>query len=305
MLDLFHFREHDVNVQIFNRITPGITTAKDWQTWYKPRGCSMHYLFALGGGGGGGDGEWGATGTTRAGGGGGGGSAYASLLIPTFLIPHVLFIEVGEGGPPTSSGGSSFISINQSSAAANLFLSSGNPGTAGTNGALGVAGAGGAGGTAATVSANCNLAGAGTFYAVAGQTGGNGTTASDATGVTWGATALSIIGGGAGGAGISNVDDQFLGGRIIGAAYVPTIPTSNTQDYQIYGSSAPRFTTPFAGIGGCGGSSYTLTAFYSPNGGNGCYGGGGGGGGAEQTGPTGNGGAGGYGGAGLVIIISW
>ena len=67
----------------------------DWQTWQKPAGCSMVYIFALGGGGGGGRP---ADGATTVGGGGGGSGGITRALIPAVLLPDTIYVQPGVGG---------------------------------------------------------------------------------------------------------------------------------------------------------------------------------------------------------------
>lgn len=136
------------DVQIFN--ANNLSTIS-FQQWIKPRGTSMSYMICIGGGGGGGGAHSAASGTNGGGGGGGACSGISRLVIPSFLLPDSLYIQVGVGGlggAATVAGGAgtnSHISFSPVIAAgANMLLSANgtNPGGggAGTNGAVGAAG---------------------------------------------------------------------------------------------------------------------------------------------------------------------
>ena len=78
------------NIQIFNQPT---LLSNPTATWIKPQGASFVW-FTLIGGGGGGDQS-----TT-----GGGSGAVTNCMVPAFLIPDSLVIQVGAGGPPSGNG---------------------------------------------------------------------------------------------------------------------------------------------------------------------------------------------------------
>jgi len=115
MFDVFGLPpKEQANVKVY--YPQGTNTNGTWQQWMKPRGTSVVYMFAIGGGGGGGGGFTRASGAAG-GGGGGGGAATASLLIPAFFVPDVLYVQPGVGGlggaanTAGSAGGHSYVSI--------------------------------------------------------------------------------------------------------------------------------------------------------------------------------------------------
>jgi hypothetical protein len=97
MLDVFHIPSNSDNSKIF--YAQGSTA---WQTWQKPRGAKFIQVFCLGAGGGGGGGRSSAAG--GAGGAGGGSGGIVRALIPAFLLPDTLYIQVGTGGTAGQSG---------------------------------------------------------------------------------------------------------------------------------------------------------------------------------------------------------
>lgn len=142
MLDVFNLPSSTItNQQIFNAQTPTVGTS--WQVWNKPRGCNFVHILMIGAGGGGAGGVAGAAGVGR-GGAGGGSGAVASVIIPSFMLPDVLFVSVGKGGtggaPTGGNGIASYVCINPDTTAQNVLLFAGAGGgsvTAGTGGTAG------------------------------------------------------------------------------------------------------------------------------------------------------------------------
>lgn len=307
MLDTGYFtRTNSADVQTFW----GNTTTDDlmFQTWKKPRGCSMHYMICIGSGAGGGGGFTAAAAAARGGGGGGGSSATATLLIPSLFIPDILYVQVGMGGLGVGSGGGtagsgiiSYIALGPDNTNMNNLLAScvaaPTGGGTGTGAAVGAAGTGGTVATHATCP--CSSVGVRIFQvgkdgiaggAVAGAAGGN-----QSFPLT-NATAMTM--GGAGGAGTTSAD--FAGGAITAIANCdysakrPVGAAAGSND----GSSGFLNWAPFLSYCGLGGAS--SNAGVGGKGGLGGPGSGGGGGGGGTTG-----GKGGDGGPGLVVIVSW
>ena len=100
------------NIQIFNA-----SETKGTQTLVKPQGASFVW-FTLIGAGGGGDGSTG----------GGGSGAVTNCMVPAFLIPDSLQIEVGKGA---NTGGSTLIIWQGSQASAGYTLLTANGGQSG------------------------------------------------------------------------------------------------------------------------------------------------------------------------------
>jgi hypothetical protein len=297
MIDYFNLANNDKNFQIFYGIGSGV-----WQTWQKPRGCTMIQIFTIGGGAGGSSGQTASTGT-RLGGGGGGGSAIVSGSFLANLLPDTLFILVGMGGlgqtisSNGTSGQLSYVSSQPTTAStANLVLINGAIPPTCTNGqTLGV------GGTVFSQT-SALLSYLGMITAVAGPNAAQGGTNSGPGDSV--ALATNIVTGGAGGGSVRALGNQpFAGGGLQGSGFVPTIAGSqNGED----GISMPYYNLPsnqtmtnaMVFVGGLGGGSSHISN--GGKGGNGSYGCGGGGGGGSILG-----GSGGNGGDGLVIITCW
>jgi len=298
------------DVQIFtaNQFSQG------WQSWSKPRGVTQSYMLAIAGGGGGGGGFTRATANNGGGGGGGACSGISRLIIPSFFLPDVLYLQVGQGGIGASgtgvagaAGTNSFISLGHSSTAPNVLLASGvnapGGGGAGTGAAAGTAG------SIPTVAATTTAHQYGHWFGIVGLIGIAGgftaTTGQVGNPVTaWGAIPLTA---GAGGGGIGTSNTEFAGGAVTTTNAVDFGNTSFSAAGTIAaggagtggnGSSGFFSWQPFFMTGGAGGgTNNTATAGAGGNGGAGCGGGGGG------SGITG--GRGGNGGNGVVLIISW
>ena len=306
MLDFQHIPTNTGagDVQIFNR--PSTVTNTQWLTYQKPRGKTMAMITCIGGGAGGGGGFTGVAASARGGGGSGGSSAITRVTIPLFLLPDILYIQVGAGGQGVGSGGGtagsgvlSYVSIFPNTAANNIIAISGA--AAATGGGTGTAAAVGAAGVAGTIAviASMPFAGLGIYQMIAGQVGIAGGAVAGATG---GAVSLSSSGcvtqAGSSGAGTTSAD--FSGGAFTLTAntwlseQLPSTPAAGS----FPGSSGKTSFQPLFNFGGGGGSA--SNASVGGGGGNGGYGSGGGGGGAGTTG-----GRGGDGGSGLVVINSW
>lgn len=296
------------NVSVF--MGSAITSFINWQTWRKPRGANFVYIIGVSGGAGGGAGV--NTSTTSGGGGGGAGGGLVFGLLPSLLLPDVLFVAAGTGGIGGKTSGangangvSSMVSTEPSTATSQgMLFSTGTPlaGSAATASAGGAAGAGGSFSLQPLVSTM--------FRGVNGQSGtAGGAPTAAGTALVLPTTGL-ITTGGTGGGG-SNGATCFDGGQIpgagLGSEFLPTVLGGIAAS----GATAaiPGLTTTvsrmfgilqFGGTGG-GGANNTAGGNAS-SGGRGSPGcGGGGGGGANTTNTTV--GAGGDGGPGFVIII--
>ena len=293
------------DVQIFNYGQGG----QGWQTWAKPRGVTMTYMIAIAGGGGGGGGFAAAAASARGGGGGGACSGIARLMVPSFLLPDVLFVQVGSGGQgvTTGAGGNganSFVSYGHTAVIPNLLLASGvnAPGGGGT-------GTGAAVGTAGTIPtiATTNVSHfIGQWFATVGIIGTAGGAVAGGNGTSVTAWAGLPMTPGASGAGTTSAD--FVGGAVTAtaAADFGIVNFPNTAGWLAAGglggggngNPGVCLWKPFFMTGGSGGgSSNTGKGGDGGKGGIGC---GGGGGGAGVSA-----GRGGDGGNGLVMIISW
>lgn len=288
-----------------------------WQTWNRPKGAKMINMVAVSGGGGGGGGFTGISTADRAGGGGGGCSGITRLLLPAFMVPDILYVQVGigglgvgSGGGTAGSGGLSYVSMGPYPAGSvanltvdnNLFLASGAAGpTGGGTGNATTAGAAGAAGTIAVIGSMNRGGYAANWAATVGLVGFIGGAFTDGAG----AAASNVLSdgvpfsGGAGGSGSTGAN--VAGGNVTGAGIFQTIPGGTTALPNGGGgySWTPGGSMLFASTGGSGGASQD--AAVGGNGGNGGFPGSGGGGGGAGT----TGGKGGNGGNGVVIIISW
>lgn len=318
MIDVFDIlNTPGANVQIFK--TTGTTGV--YNTWIKPRGSNMLFIYAIGGGGSGGGSV--ATDNASGGGGGGGSSASTTLLIPTMCVPDSLYVDVGFGGRTTAgaagvAGSNTTITIEPSETANVNFLlvayGGGGGGIANTT-------AGGAGGTAGTLAliGNMRLAGRGFHYRLAGAAGSAGMNAN-----TTGTPAVTFLSsgiccGGAGGGAASNTSTGYAGGTVFTAStFLFTQYFNASTGTIIQGGSGASSSTPagsgragfvcpnfsgFMGGTGGGGASNTVGGI-AGDGGPGAFGSGGGGaGGSNLTNSTL--GKGGDGGDGLVIMVTF
>jgi hypothetical protein len=314
-MDLFNLPpDFRGDVQMYMGPIATATNSTRQASWKKPRGnLTMVSFIVIGGGAGGAGGFSGTAGTARGGGGGGASAGVARIIVPLFVLPSCLTINVGAGGAGGAAGAAGVDGVNSSVMCApvgalivdNTLVRSSNGAPQG--GIAGTAAAGGAGGVAGAVggiaSSGASILGLHTNAAnmgcVIGQAGGAGGahTGANGTSIALPATGL-ILGGGCGGAGTTAAD--FAGGSVTPAAdswlseQVSAPPAAGSFD----GAGGVQIWDPFFSFGGCGGSS--SNAGVGGNGGNGAIGGGGGGGGAGTTG-----GRGGNGGQGCIIVICW
>jgi hypothetical protein len=288
------------DVKIYNR--PSVNPNTEWFTWQKPHGSTMIFMYCIGGGAGGGGGESGIAGSARGGGSGGGSSAVSRLLVPAFMLPDTLYIQVGKGGlggtagVAGASGVLSFVSIAPNFTNTNNLLASG---TAEPTGGAGGGSGASSGGTVASVGNTMPRAGLGVVDAVAGWGGVTGGASSGQAGASHDLPNTSVpTMGGTGGGGTTSAD--FAGGGInqISNSYLTERAPKSAAAGSNHGSSGYVIWNPFFSYGGLGGGSSNTGV-----GGNGGYGGNGSGGGGGGGGTTG--GRGGDGGSGLVMIASW
>jgi hypothetical protein len=276
---------------------------QNWQSWVKPRGVSMCFMVLVNGGGGGGGGRQRAAGGSGGGGGGGGSGSISNVLIPAFLLPNELYIQVGLGGPggiagtSGTTGGISAVSLGRSAVVPNAIIRGGN--TGGQPGGGGQGGSAGSGGNGGTTAAALPPSAFGLYISTAGVAGSAGGVSAGAVGVSitdvWNGIMVS---GGAGGAGCTTTD--FAGGAVnlTAAADFPAQNIPGGAAAGGNGNGGIQLWQPFAGSGGSGGGSNNSgQAGHGGKGGIGCGGGGGG------CGTTA--GLGGNGGNGMVLIISW
>jgi hypothetical protein len=299
-------------IQIFYYISD---STNGWQTWQRPRGATMAMFITISGGAGGGGGCSGIAGSARGGGGGGNGGNIGRSVVPLFLLPDVLYIQVGApglGGAADTDGNSGTMSgvcvvptfdtnyANLISVSAGGGSFPGSPAAGGRKGTATAGGLAGGGGSTATgtnmrratigiLQGNNQTAG-GTGGAHTGAVGGN----VPFTGTPGG---LWYPCGGGGGAGTQSAD--FAGGGYATQngyleEFKPPAPAAGSND----GSPGTFTLRPFLMYGGCGGSSSNTGV--GGNGGRATIGAGGGGGGGGTTG-----GRGGDGGEGMVIIQCW
>jgi len=291
-----------------------------WQVWQKPNNVNFIYFYVIGAGGAGGGGRTGAV--NSGGGGGGGGSSSVSVgLFPAFMLPDILYVQVGLGvsgataGAGAASGDLSYVSVQPNTNALHVVMKSGDSpaggGGGGTNTGTG-AGVGGTAGAAWTYT-NFPYGKVGMITSVAGQTGGAGgsNVPADAPNIT---PILGVTAGTGGGSNNAGGTTQGLPGNITGSGFLPTISggTSNVADnvaragkfgfMGIKPGTESYMNLPMVFTGGSGGGAGGNTGYSGGTGGNGSYGSGGGGGGASYSS---TGGSGGRGGDGLVLISCW
>ena len=315
MLDFNHvMNTPNADIQVFYGDTQNTLT--QWQTWRKPRGAKFIYLLGVGGGGSGGTGL--NTGTTSGGGAGGGSGSQSIVMIPSLMVPDVLYIQAGVGGvaPTTSAtagnpGQPTYVCIEpDTTLTANMTLLY----ALGSNGTQTppTAAAGGLPSTASSAATltNMPLAGRGFTSLIAGQAGNSGgTNTTIGNSITVPTTGL-IVTGGAGGGGC-NAGTGFNGGAIssvtgaLGQDFYPSVAGGAAAITSTPGGNGSNFIVKNSLMyyGGTGGGGATTTAGGTAGiGGDGAPGcGGGGGGGSNSTNPivgAGNGGP------GFVYIIS-
>ncbi len=269
----------------------GVSNA--FQTWSKPSGISFVHIITIGAGAGGSSGLGTNTTAGSLGGGGGGGSGgMTDVFLPAYLVPDVLYINVGlggAGGTPTTStsvrntgiaGGGTYVGYYpiQGNSYNICFANGGNPGN--------TAGTGGGSGNAATT-AQLPISQIGLRNYIVGQNGTLGTIAAGGSSLT----AIYRITGGMG----------AWGGGTIGPTFSPG------SEYSLL-SYLPQSDTTLPGAGGMsdllkfifttGMPPRSTTGSSSPAAGDSAFGCGGPGGASGNP----DSGAGGRGGDGLVII---
>ena len=280
-------------------------------TWRKRPGISMVYMLVHGGAGGGGNGAVGAAGSA-AGGGGGGSAGQSVLQIPAFLLPDVLYVQVGAGGASVTAGGATKVMAIQGAVTFEVYMLA-NGGFAGNSASGATAGAFASGASNAAIG-SYHFGGLGVALTLGGNSGQGGGTTGAGTSIA-GLNGGTYLSGGAGGGGVpaagngGNGGDvspnatlifpSIIGGAGSGTVTVPGLPGAS-------GRGGMRFKIPmnFGGSGGGASMSAAVGAgLFGGNGGDGGQGSGGGGGGGCIT--TGVAGVGGRGGDGQVLIIGW
>jgi hypothetical protein len=282
--------------QRFWVFTPTGTIATSvFQTWRKPPGISFVHIIAVGGGAGGASGLGTNSGGTLAGGGGGGSGSVTNVFLPAYLVPDILYIAPGRGGPggvPTTSttvrnvgtaGQGTFIGYHPVTSAGYTlcFANGGNPGNS--------AGTGGTTSATNTLSLPAAQIGLRSYYTA--QAGGTGTINLNTSNIA----AVHRITGGVGGWGAPGFN---TGPTLIMAG------DSSLQTYNAYLSNTD--TSPGPGgivdlvnfVFGSGLPARAQTTVSAQASGNSYYGCGGAGGASGNP----NSGAGGRGGDGFVII---
>jgi hypothetical protein len=271
-----------------------------FQTWIKPPGISFVHIITIGPGAGGSGTYPYSAGTAARGGSGGGSGAMNSVFLPAYLIPDIIYINVGLGG---TGGGSSTVigTANAGTAGQDLTYVTFYP-VKSTGYAVCIASPGGAGTVpaagAGAIGGNAGATANSTFFPVSqiglrnyipGQAGSTGQQNSAGS-----LTAIYRVTGGAGGSGntAGNITGNGGGISAVGEYTLQTIAASPA------GTNGSQLNDLVKFIFGGGTGAASSTTISGSNGGSGGYGCGGGGGG---VGP-GLGGAGGAGGDGLVII---
>jgi hypothetical protein len=301
MLDLSHLPPASLlETTVF--YAPRSTTATNsWQTWTKPRGCTVINILAIGTGGPGAR----ATAGNNSGAGGGGSGSVGRLIIPAQFLPDTLFIRVGVGGAGATANGLT----GSNSSATNVMLQP-NMNNASSLIQSGIGGSGGAAGGAGSASGATSFGNQALFgitTAIAGIVGGTGGSAGNPGGsVTFASAAgLPPLTPGAGGGG-GNAADTAGGSQIVTNSYPFATLAGVSAGAGLYGHGYNKRIDPanpqdlmlIAFTGGCGGGA--SNGGTGGRGGDGAYGCGGGGGGNGST--SGNGG---NAGDGLVIISAW
>lgn len=164
------------DVQSFFGRKTSTTTPTQHFTWQKPQGASFVWFTLIGAGGNG------ASGDGASNGGGGGSGAVTNCLIPAFLLPDSLVVQIGTSTQVTFRGkGNSLYTV--------LSASAGSNGTTST------------GGTGGTTTIGGGVGAAGLYQCVAGQDG------------VWGgpitASSTTFLSGGSGSAGGNNVTANY------------------------------------------------------------------------------------------------
>lgn len=303
MLDIVNIPSNTENTKIFYATDTG-----SWQTWQKPRNAKAIQIFCLG------SGAAGATGlTTGLGAKGGGSGGYTRCIIPTFLLPDTLYVQVAIGGgpgaattgAPGNNGAISYVAMAPTSSANAVLVASSATAAVGGSGQNN----NGTGATVATTASAVFLT-LSIFTAVAGVAGSAGG-GQGAVGTSQAALGSNITTGGAGGGGRVGATSA-AGGSITPASVILTSQVNGGVKASVVNTTAPPgdfgyySLSPFCATGGAGGAAGTgsTAAALAGKGGDGAYGCGGGGGGSSSGFGGATVGLGGKGGDGLVIITT-
>lgn len=261
---------------VFN--SPMINNNQAWQTWVKPTQYNNFIIYVCGGGGAGGQGSFGASGA-RPGGGGGAGGQLVTINAPSFLLPEIIYINIGLGGI-NGAGGATYINyFPNTNTANNIALASG----------------GGAGalitpGNTLTSNINQTIFSSSTTAGSSGATGGSSSAGSNFS------ITSSCVYGGAGGGGIDASNVGYAGGSILASNIHPQLDGGAVGGGN--GVSGYFIKKPFTSLGGSGGGANP--SGLGGRGGDGFMGSGGGGaGGGVTVAPRSKGGD------GFVIIIGY
>lgn len=258
--------------------------SSDWQIWERPDDCNMIHIWALGAGGGGSSGTMGCG--LSAGGNGGGSGGYVSLLIDAYIIPDIIYINVGTGGvggaATTVANGVGNAGSNGGQTYVSMFP------TTGQNIALAITQAGG--GAPGNSSCSNQPGGGGVVGSNYTTPNGIGNSYGGTGGLGWGSGSIGIL---------STVVGPGLSSNNTGLSATASTNFNQSVTTTVAGNTSFVKAKAFQFIGGSGGSSTALIK--GNDGGNGNFGCGGGGGASSNLG----GGAGGRGGGGMVIITAW
>lgn len=279
-----------------------------WQIWTKPSNAKFISIFCLGGGAGGGAAYSNAGGTNSAAGGGGGAcSGHTKALYPASLLPDLLYVQVGAGGPgglaqtttggAGTAGGNSYVSLGPSTTAVSLLAASNTNAPGGGSGGSVTSGNSGIVPSVWVLTSSPFTS----FGQIQPQVGLAGLSSPNPVGVGAGSTALltAIFTPGGGGGGKTTNTIAYAGGSLAAASVLLLTPVNGGAAGGAAGDSGYGLFAPLCGVGGGGGGSTISGGGTGGKGGDGWYGCGGGGGGAGVTG-----GGGGKGGDGLVIITT-
>lgn len=257
----------------------GNSVSTEYHSYVVPANATFLYAFLVGRGG---NGFTPTVGAAVAGGGGGGSGAITKAIIPTVLLPKIIYVKISS---QSNSGYLTSIDTSPGYAVGTNIVSAGI-GRSATSSTAGVAG------TVFTAAGTW----AGTlalWVSQAGVAGGAGSTTNGAA-VTALAT-LPLTGGGGGGG-----SSAGTGGNVTGAGPFPTI--SGGASGANPGNGGMMLRQPFGGVGGSGGGGVNAAGTGLNFGGPGAIGCGGGGGGNATSGTPG---AGGQGGPGYCLIVAF
>jgi hypothetical protein len=239
------------NIQIFQ----GIETVADW---VKPQGASFVWFTLIGAGGDGGTVISDAS-AGQAGSGGGGSGAVTNCMIPAFLIPDILRVQLSKVA------GSTTIGYQQKNGGAYTLLQANN----GANGVASVSSGGvnnySAGGAGGAASVSNNFSAAGFFQSIAGQSGSTANVAQTTSTTTF-------LQGGVGAFSTRAVSQYgYTRGNLnpsIGYSLIQPILVG-VGDNQNSGSAAPSKLPNGFGVGGGGTNTVSTAMRYGSAGGGG------------------------------------